>query len=171
MCYSLVMWPWTLWKHNPNLTNFSHLLSFLNSVQVNFNHIVLQSAHQQTVVVSQEETVHVSAFVHPEKQTYTLHGFYRRLVQKQYQTNFLYMYCSRVVKHHQPPTRVAFEIGLWKKQNACFKTVNVPHVICRMHLERRMTIHCWSKEWGDMTLAEKSKLRNINGYTECKPFQ
>lgn len=59
---------------------------------------------------------------------------------------FLCVCYSRVVKHYQPPTRVAFEIGLRKKQNACFKAVNVPHVICRMHLERRMTIHRWPKE-------------------------
>lgn len=44
---------------------------------------------------------------------------------------------------------------LWKKQNACFQTLNVSYVICRMHLERRVTVHRWSKERGYMTLGKK----------------
>lgn len=42
-----------------------HLLSFLNSIQVKLDRIVLQSTHQQGVVISHEKTMHVCSFIHP----------------------------------------------------------------------------------------------------------
>lgn len=46
---------------NPGL----HLLSLLDSVQVNLQHVVLQPADEQSAAVSEQETVHVLTLIQP----------------------------------------------------------------------------------------------------------
>lgn len=41
-----------------------YLLSFLHSRKVNLCYVILKSGHEQCVIVSQKQTVHVSSLLH-----------------------------------------------------------------------------------------------------------
>lgn len=49
----------------PGFSPGLHLLSFLDTVQVNLQHVVLQPADKQSAAVSEQETVHVLTLIQP----------------------------------------------------------------------------------------------------------
>lgn len=61
---------WVSPGHDPH----SNLLSLLDGVQINLQYVVLQPTNQQSVVVCQQETVHILALIQPVQEEPTGQG-------------------------------------------------------------------------------------------------
>lgn len=70
---------------------------------------------------------------------------------------------SRVIKHYETASGIAFEVTLGQEEHTCFQALNVADVISCMHLERGIATHRGSKKGTDMSLKTKCTHRIIRG--------